>query len=271
MATCYRHSGRETRVSCSSCERPICPECMTPTPVGMRCPECASQTTNVRRLETGISASRSPATFVLIAINVAAFVAELAFGGATTLGFGGSGGKVINHFGINGPQIADGDVWRILTGGFLHLGLLHIAFNMYALYILGGILEPGIGTPRFVALYFASLLAGSAGALIADPHTTTVGASGAIFGLMSATFIIARRRGLGALSQQIGFFILLNLLFSFSVSGISIGGHLGGLAGGAIAAFVIVAGERRARSLTLELVGLGLISAAAIAISLAVV
>jgi membrane associated rhomboid family serine protease len=236
----------------------------------MRCPECANQTTQVRRLETGISMGRSPATFVLIAINVAAFVAEVAAGANFSAGIGGGGGPAVHDFGINGPQIADGDFWRLLTGGFLHLGLLHIAFNMYALYILGGILEPSLGTPRFVALYFASLFAGSAGALIADPHSTTVGASGAIFGLMAAAFIIAHRRGLGDLAQQIGFFIVINLVFSFSVSGISIGGHLGGLAGGALAAFVIIAGERRPGRLALELAAMIALSAAAIALGLAV-
>jgi membrane associated rhomboid family serine protease len=269
MATCYRHPGRETAVSCSNCERPICPDCMTPTPVGMRCPECASQTTNVRRLQTGISMGRAPATALLIAINVAAFVAEIAGGANFSIAVGGGGGSVVHNFGISGPQIADGDFWRLLTGGFLHLGLLHIAFNMYALYILGGILEPSIGTPRFVALYFASLFAGSAGALIAQPHAITVGASGAVFGLMAATFIIARRRGFGQIAQQVGFFILLNLLFSFSVSGISVGGHLGGLVGGAIAAFVIIAGERRG-ALAFELLAMVGLAAAAIALAVAV-
>jgi membrane associated rhomboid family serine protease len=271
MATCYRHPRRETAVACSNCERPICPDCMTPTPVGMRCPECARQTTQVKRMPAGIGGGRAPATYVLIAINVAAFVVEI-IGGGVGAGIASSGGKVFNHFALFGPQIAAGDYWRLLTGAFLHAGLLHLAFNMYALYILGSILEPGIGTPRFVALYFASLFAGSLGALILTPDSPTVGASGAIFGLMSATFIIARQRGVGDVAQQIGFFILLNLLFSFSISGISIGGHLGGLIGGAIAAFIVVGAERRrSGTVALELAAMIALSAAAIALSLAVV
>src|SRR5262245_49063244 len=154
--TCYRHPDRETGVSCSSCGRPICPECMTPTPVGMRCPECASQRT---RVTTGTGPpsgfAGSPATYVLIALNAAAFLAEIAAG---TGGFTGSThNPVISDFGLRGGAVADGEWYRLLTGGFLHAGLIHIGFNMFALYVIGRLLEPAIGTPRFVALYFASL------------------------------------------------------------------------------------------------------------------
>ena len=117
------------------------------------------------------------------------------------------------------PTVADGQVWRIVTSGFLHAGFLHIAINMFALFILGTLLEPGIGTPRFLAVYFVSLLAGSFGALLLDPNETTVGASGAIFGLMSAAFIIARHRGLEQLASQIGFYVIINLVFTFGVPG----------------------------------------------------
>jgi membrane associated rhomboid family serine protease len=269
LATCYRHPGRETNVACSNCERPICPDCMTPTPVGMRCPECARQTTPVRRgVQTGIGGGTAPATYALIAINVAAFIAEMTAGGGSS-GFAGSGGKIIRDFGINGPQVAGGDWWRIVTGGFLHAGLLHIAFNMFALYILGGLLEPAIGTRRFLGIYAVSLLAGSAGALILSPNETTVGASGAIFGLMSAAFIVARHRGIEQLAQQIGFYVVLNLVITFGVSGISVGGHIGGLIGGALAALLITYGERRIRSAAIEVLGLAALGAIAVAIALA--
>jgi membrane associated rhomboid family serine protease len=244
MAVCYRHPGRETKVACSNCGRPICPDCMTPTPVGMRCPECAGKTTTVKRLGTGLARGPAPATYALIAINVAFFVAELVGGGGASVGFG-SGGRVVHDLGINGPAIADGEAYRIVTGAFLHAGLLHIAFNMFALYILGALLEPAIGTPRFLGVYAVSLLAGSFGALIVTPNATTVGASGAIFGLMSAAFIIARHRGLEQIAGQIGFYVLLNLFFTASVSGISVGGHIGGLIGGGLAALVVAFGERR--------------------------
>ena len=135
MAVCYRHSSRETNVACSNCGRPICPDCMTVTPVGMRCPECARERTQVRGIGGGLRAGAAPATYALIALNVAAFVVELAGGGAAS--FRG-GGELIQDAGLNGPAVADGEVWRIVTSGFLHAGFLHIAINMFALFILGG-------------------------------------------------------------------------------------------------------------------------------------
>jgi membrane associated rhomboid family serine protease len=262
MAVCYRHPSRETNVSCSNCGRPICPDCMTVTPVGMRCPECASERTQVRRMAPGIRAGRAPATYALIAVNVAFFVAELA--GGASAGFNAQG-SVIAHLGLNGPDVANGEWWRIVTGGFLHAGILHIAFNMYVLFILGSLLEPGIGTPRFLGVYFVSLLAGAFGALLLSPNVLTVGASGAIFGLMSAAFIVARHRGVEQIAGQIAFFIVINLFFTIGVSGISVGGHLGGLVGGALAGLLIVFSERRARR-PVELEALGMIALATISV-----
>ncbi|HEX5713110.1 MAG TPA: rhomboid family intramembrane serine protease [Solirubrobacterales bacterium] len=244
MATCYRHPDRETGVSCSSCGRPICPDCMTPTPVGMRCPECAQQRTKVVRGPSGGASGfqQSPATYVLIALNVVAFLAQIGTGSG---GISGTSGSVALDFGLAGAPVAEGEWYRLVTGGFLHAGLFHIGLNMAALFIVGRVLEPGIGTPRFVALYVASLLAGAAGALaLTDPYQLTVGASGAIFGIFGATAVIAYGRGMGAVASEIGFLIVLNLVISFTVPGISIGGHLGGLIGGAICAAGIVAGER---------------------------
>src|SRR5204862_6084639 len=155
----------------------------------------------------------------LTAMNVVVFVGELAGGGS-----GGSfqqGSKLIHDAGLNGPAVANGDWWRIVTAGFLHANFIHILFNMFALYVLGSLLEPGIGTPRFLGVYFVSLLAGSFGALLLTPDATTVGASGAIFGLMSAAFIVARHRGLEQLASQIGFYVIINLFFTLGVSGIS--------------------------------------------------
>ena len=241
--TCYRHPDRETRVSCSSCGRPICPDCMTPTPVGMRCPECASQRTKVVRNPTGPPGQLSayPATVALIAINVVVFLVEIGSGGG---GLSTSGGSVWRDFALYGPAVAEGEWYRLVTSGFLHASLLHIGFNMLLLFLLGRLLEPALGTPRFLVLYFASLLAGSFGALILDPNAYTLGASGAVFGLAGATFVIARGRGMDALAGEIGFLILFNLVWSFVGSHISVGGHLGGLVGGILCALVIVAGER---------------------------
>ena len=244
MPACYRHPGRETNVGCSNCGRPICPDCMTSTPVGMRCPECARERTKVVRSPAGLGAGAAPVTFALIAINVVAYLAEMVGGGSSALDGGGS---VIVDFGLFGPAVDDGDWYRIVTGGFLHAGLLHLGFNMFALYFLGTLLEPAIGPWRFAGLYLVSLLGGSFGALLLDPLELTVGASGAVFGLMAAAFLTARNRGLDDLASQIGFFVVINLVFTFSIPNISIGGHLGGLAAGGLAALAIAAGERRGR------------------------
>jgi membrane associated rhomboid family serine protease len=244
---------------------------MTPTPVGMRCPECASQRTKVTRGTVAPTQYDAPATYVLIALNVAAYLAEIAGGSG---GLSGTSGSVIADFGLQGLAVADGEWYRLLTGGFLHAGLFHIGFNMFALFILGRLLEPGIGTPRFVALYFASLFAGAFGALaLSDPIDVTVGASGAIFGLFGAAFVIARGRGLDAIASQLGFLLLINLALTFGIRGISIGGHLGGLAGGLICAMLIVAGERgtlgRSR-LSAELVAMTAVALISIASAIAV-
>jgi membrane associated rhomboid family serine protease len=217
---------------------------MTPTPVGMRCPECAGQTTPVKRMSPGLRTGTAPATYALIAINVAFFVAEVAAGGSAGLSFS-AGGSVFRDLALSGSQVADGEWYRIVTGGFLHAGVLHLAFNMFALFILGTLLEPAIRTLRFLGIYAVSLLAGSLGALIVTPSALTVGASGAVFGLMSAAFIIARHRGLEQVAGQIGVYVAINLLFTFSVSGISVGGHIGGLIGGGLAALIVAFGERR--------------------------
>src|ERR1700735_5371684 len=132
MAVCYRHPSRETGVSCSSCGRPICPDCMTPTPVGMRCPECARDRTKVKTIRTA-SRSQPTVTQALIAINVAVFIAELASGGS----FSSGGGTVYYKGDLYGPAISQQhDYWRLLTSGFLHYGILHIAFNMFFLYVM---------------------------------------------------------------------------------------------------------------------------------------
>ncbi len=218
---------------------------MTPSPVGMRCPECAGRPSGVRRATTALGRSETAyATYALIAINVVVFVAEIARGGGATSV--GGGGSLIHDGGLYGPAIAnDGEWYRIVTAGFLHAGPLHLLFNMLALYVLGTLIEPAIGTLRFCGIYLAGLLAGSFGALLLSADQNTVGASGAIFGLFGAAFLIARRRQLESLASQIGLWLVLNLVFTLSIPGISIGGHLGGLVGGTLAAFFVTMGERR--------------------------
>jgi membrane associated rhomboid family serine protease len=261
---CYRHPNRETGVSCSNCERPICPECMTSTPVGMRCPECARQRTRVATAATIGSRGGEPiATYALLGLNVIVFLAEILSGGggAASVEGGGSllldGGTCGNAVSDGGPcairgvgvVVSDGgELFRLITGGFLHAGPLHILLNMFALYIVGTLIEPIIGTARFLGIYFAALLLGSFGALLmTDPTQITVGASGAVYGLMGAAFVIARHRGIDQIASQIGLFVVLNLVFTFSVPGISIGGHIGGLVGGAVAALLLEQIPKRIR------------------------
>lgn len=242
--TCYRHPNRETRVSCSSCGRPICPECMTPTPVGMRCPECSRQRTKVVVNPTGTPGQFSayPATMVLIAINVVVYLVEILRGPG---GLSGISEPMYVEFALNGVEVAGGEWYRLITGGFLHYNIMHILFNMLALFVGGRLVEPAIGTRRFLALYFASLLAGSFGALlISGPDVFTAGASGAIFGVFGAAFVIARGRGLTTVASELGIVIVFNLIFTLGVPGISVGGHFGGLIGGVICGAAIIAGER---------------------------
>lgn len=218
---------------------------MTPTPVGMRCPECATERTRVTHGPTAVAGGQlgdAPATVILIALSVVAFIAELGSGSG---GLSSASSPLIGDFGLVGAAVADGEWYRLVTGGFLHAGLMHLGFNMVALWFLGRVLEPSIGTVRFVLIYFASLLAGSFGAiLLTDNTAVTVGASGAVFGIFGATFVIARGRGLGHIANQIGLILGINLLLTFTISGISIGGHLGGLAAGLLCGLLVIAGER---------------------------
>jgi membrane associated rhomboid family serine protease len=239
METCYRHPKRETGVRCSNCERPICPDCMTSTPVGMRCPECARQgRTRIRTMRT--LTTEPTLTYVLIAINVIAAIGSLS--GADV----GDRGTLTNAGELSRGTMASGDYWTLLTSGFLHRGLFHLLSNMLALWILGTMLEPALGRRRFGLIYFVSLFCGSLGVLVYS-GAQSVGASGAVFGLMGAALVVARNRGLNLMESGLGLWLGLNLLITFTIPQISIGAHIGGLIGGALAALVLVElDERRA-------------------------
>jgi membrane associated rhomboid family serine protease len=233
---------------------------MTPTPVGMRCPECSRQKTKVR---TAATLTRDPQlTYVLIAINVIAFVAMAASGG----GINGRGGSVYTNGALYGPAVDAGDWWRIITAGFLHSGLLHIAFNMYFLYFLGTLLEPEIGKLRFGIIYFVSLVGGSFGALLLSPDAVTVGASGAVFGLMAAGILAMRARGIDPMQSGLGVTLLLNLGITFLIPNISIGGHLGGLVAGGIVGYLLFDVADRRRSSTTPVLAACLVLGVALAV-----
>jgi membrane associated rhomboid family serine protease len=196
-------------------------------PVGIRCPECAGRPTGVRKATAGLRAAAgesgsSTVTKVFIGVNAVVFLLEMTQAG------------LINDYGLYGPFVAEGEWWRLITSAFLHGGLVHLFLNMLMLWWFGSPLEALLGPGRFVGLYLVSALAGSAGALVLSPQALTVGASGAVFGILGAGLLLERRRiyvfGGGALMV-----VLFNLAFSFLVPNISIGGHLGGLAGGVLA------------------------------------
>jgi membrane associated rhomboid family serine protease len=263
METCYRHPNRETGVRCSNCERPICPDCMTVTPVGMRCPECARQgRTKVRTMRS--MTDEPTLTYVLIGINVIAGIGSL-YGGNV----GTEGGSLTDAWAISRGDMADGEYWRLLTNGFVHVGIFHLAFNMLALWILGSMLEPALGRRRFALVYFVSLLCGSLGVLLVT-DAQSAGASGAVFGLMGAAVALFRARGLSLMESGLGFWLGLNLLITFAVPGISIGGHLGGLAGGLLAGFVLLElGERGRVSMPVAEALCGAIGVGAVLVAIA--
>jgi membrane associated rhomboid family serine protease len=218
---------------------------MTTTSVGMRCPECARERTKVKTVRNRPTAP--VVTQALIAINVAVFIGETAtgtpLGGVNASAFG----TLYEKGALFGPLVVhQHQYYRLLTAGFLHDGLLHIAFNMLFLFFMGPMLEPAIGRVNFVVVYVASLLAGSFGALLLTPQAPTVGASGACFGILGALIVVAHYRGISIWQSGLGITLLINIVFSLSVSGISIGAHLGGCFGGAICGWLIVQlGERR--------------------------
>jgi membrane associated rhomboid family serine protease len=243
----------------------------------MRCPECSRDRTKVRTVRT--LPTTAVVTRALIAINVLVFLAETAAG--APLGSGG-GGTIWNHGVLYGPALTAHNLaapfpysgtheyWRIVTGGFLHDGIFHILVNMVSLYFVGMVLEPAIGHLNFAAVYFASLLAGSFGALLFQPGVPTVGASGAIFGIFGALIIVAYHRGIPIWQSGLGFILLFNLLFSFTFSGISIGGHLGGLIAGLICGEILVQLAERRRMPRLALAGCVAVGIVSVVLAIAV-
>ncbi len=214
---------------------------MTPSPVGMRCPDCAAHSGKAVRLPVMSGSTAAPVvTISLIALSVLGYLVTGGFP------FGSGQGQLFYDGALAAAPVgAGGQYWRLVTSGFLHAGLMHLAFNMILLWFIGSQMEPQLGRGRFLALYVVSLLGGSFGALLLSPDSLTVGASGAIFGLMGAASAIIYARGGNPLQSGIGMLLIFNIVFSFVLSNVSIGGHLGGLTAGALAGGAFVMAEKR--------------------------
>jgi membrane associated rhomboid family serine protease len=248
---CYRHGDRETYISCQRCGRPICPDCMRQAAVGFQCPECVAEgARSVRPARTyvgGLVPARPGAvSMALIAINVAVFLLILATGrGDSQITLqGGLIGDLPSRFGIT--TVSDGAYWRLLSAAFIHVSVLHILFNMYALGIFGPLLEQLLGRLRFVALYVTGALVASVVVYWLAPGSFTIGASGAIFALFGAAIVLLLRRGQDV--SNLLLLLALNVVITFAVPGISWQGHLGGLAGGLLFGVVFGYAPRRRRT-----------------------
>jgi membrane associated rhomboid family serine protease len=241
VPTCYRHPDRATYVRCTRCNRPICPECMRDAAVGHQCAECVSDgAKTVRKARTATGTPQKPVvTYTLIAINVAMFVLDTA------------SRTMQSELVLSSPAVAGGDLYRLLTSAFMHYGITHLLFNMYALFVVGPPLEVWLGRLRFGALYLLSALGGSVLVYLLSPlNAATAGASGAVFGLFGASFVVGKRLNLDV-RWVIGL-IAINLAFTFVIpllggQNISWEGHIGGLVTGAVvaAAFAYAPRERR--------------------------
>ena len=228
---CYRHPDTPTAVLCQRCERPICSQCMHQASVGVHCPECTRGASQRVYTTRNLPGARGIVTTALVVLNLIAWVGGMAFYDASP----SSTGTVFAEFGTNAFGIAGlGEWWRLLTGGFIHSGLIHIGFNMYLLWQLGKQLERIVGPVDFTAVYFTALLGGSFGAMLLEPLSSHGGASGAVFGLFGFMAMLYRSRGIPVLSSGIGRLILLNLLITFAVPFVSQGGHVGGLLAGGV-------------------------------------
>jgi membrane associated rhomboid family serine protease len=231
--TCYRHPDRATYVRCTRCNRSICPECMRDAAVGHQCTECVGEGANTVRQPRTVFGGREYGakpviTYTLIAINVALFFLETV---SPTLQ---------SELVLRSPAVAEGDLYRLLTSAFMHYGITHLLFNMYALFVVGPPLEAWLGRLRFTALYVLSALGGSVLVYLLSPlNAATAGASGAVFGLFGASFVVGKRLNLDV-RWVIGL-IAINLAFTFVIplmggQNISWQGHIGGLVTGAVVA-----------------------------------
>ena len=240
---------------------------MVQASVGFHCPDCVASYRKAVPQARLRSEQRPYATLGLIALNVVVFAAGALSDSSSVMS---DGNPFAPDAGLFGPLVATGEWWRIVTSGFLHAGIFHLGMNMLALWLLGSQLEVAIGRIRYLGLYFASLFAGALGVLLVDPTSLTVGASGAVFGLMGAAFALQKRRGIDPWASGVGGLIVVNLLFTFFYPGISIGGHLGGLLGGMACGYALFQMEDRTSSVWPSIGVCAGISVACIGLSLMV-
>lgn len=241
---CTRHPERVTGRSCTRCGRPACGDCLVQADVGSKCIDCVRRDRPAARTRVTYWNAGQPilVTKTIIAINALVFV-------YTNLGgmnLGGSGRLSDNsiRLGLYKGFLYNGEWYRLVTSGFLHFGIFHIAMNMFLLYQLGTLLERELGRVNFALAYFAALLAGSTGALVASPWALSGGASGAVFGLMGLAAVGMKQRGVNPLQTGLGVTLLINLLITITIPGISVGGHIGGLIGGALCGVVMLPSRR---------------------------
>jgi membrane associated rhomboid family serine protease len=256
---CVRHPDRATGLTCTRCGRPACPDCLRPASVGAQCVDCVRQgSRGVRRWVTVAGATpggRPVVVPVLIALNVAIFVWTVVQARSISANFES---PLFDAWALEPGEVSDGEWWRVLTAGFLHIGPIHLVFNMMALWVLGRDMEMVLGRGRFLALYLVSLLGGAAAVMLFyGPEDSVAGASGAVFGLMGGLAVVLKRMRVPA-GQVIGL-IAVNVAISVLIPGISLIGHLGGLVVGAVATAALVYAPARNRELV-QAVALGLLT-----------
>ena len=273
LARCYRHPDREAGRSCTRCGRPACSECLVQATVGSHCVDCtrASRPSTTTRARDWNARQPVLVTYALIAVNAAVFVWVL-LGSSRALGSRVTAREF--DLGLNKAILeATGEWYRLVTSGFLHFGIFHLAMNMFLLYQLGQLIEPAIGRVRFALVYAASLLGGSAGVLVLQGDSLGLhgGASGAVFGLMGAAAVGLHRRGVNIFQTGIGLTLLLNLVITFTIPGISIGGHIGGIVAGVLCGIVVLAPGWKRFPLWATYVAPSVVALAAVWLSVAVV
>jgi membrane associated rhomboid family serine protease len=258
-AVCYRHPDREAHIRCVRCERRICPACMVPASVGFQCPECVREGNKSVRRATTIFGGRITddpgwVSKVLIGINVVVYALQVVIGPTLEHRFWLIAGPVFDVRLGETVGVADGEYWRLLTAAFLHGSVIHLALNMYALYLFGPPLEAAFGRARFLALYVVAALGGSAASYaVASPGQPSLGASGAVFGLLGAFFVVNRR--LRRDSSGLLVLLAINLAYGFIAPNIDWRAHLGGLVTGALCAVALAYAPERRRT-ALQVAGL---------------